>query len=77
MMFLVLLGVIFSIIVFALGMSGLVEAKKDEERQKQVLRMILKDCPPYGSGRHEWSIDPVSMTLICTKCNIKAGGFNE
>lgn len=77
MVFLMLLGVIFSFIVFVLGIMGIAEAKKDEEREKQVLKMILRDCPPYGSGKHDWSIDPVSMGLVCTKCNTKAGEFHE
>jgi hypothetical protein len=77
MVFLMLLGVIFSFIVFILGMTGLAEAKKEEEKERQVLKMILKDCPPYGTGRHDWSIDPVSMALVCTKCSVKAGNFDE
>lgn len=77
MVFLMLLGVIFSFIVFLLGFMGLAEAKKEEEKEKQVLKMILRDCPPYGSGRHDWSIDPVSMSLTCTKCSMKAGTFDE
>lgn len=77
MIYLMLLGVIFSFIVFVLGFMGLSEAKKEEEKEKQILRMVLKDCPPYGAGRHDWSIEPVSMGLVCTKCNVKAGGFDE
>lgn len=77
MIFLMLLGVIFSFIVFILGFIGLAEAKKDEEREKQVLKMILNDCPPHGAGRHDWSIEPASLRLFCTKCNTKAGAFDE
>lgn len=77
MVYLMLLGVVFSLIVLMLGLAGLAEAKKDEEREKQVLTMILKDCPPYGSGRHDWVIDSKTMGLVCTKCNTRAGEFHE
>lgn len=77
MIFLMLLGVIFSFLLFIAGLALRMEVKKEEEKERQVLTMILKDCPPYGSGRHDWSIEPVSMGLVCTKCNMKAGSFDE
>lgn len=77
MVFLALLGVIFSLIVFVLGLSISSEVEKEEKKERQILKMLLKDCPPYGSGRHDWSIDPVTLKLVCTKCNIKAGDLFE
>lgn len=77
MVFLMLLGTIFSFIVFLFGFSIMRQVKKEEEKERQVLTMILRDCPPYGTGRHDWSIEPVSMKLVCTKCNMKAGTFDE
>lgn len=77
MVFLMLLGVILSFIVFILGFMGMAETKKEEEKERQILKMVLKDCPPYGTGRHDWSIEPTSMKLVCTKCSMKAGTFDE
>jgi hypothetical protein len=72
-----LVGVIFSFVILLLGLSAASEMEKEEKKERQALKMILNDCPPYGSGRHDWSIDPVSMALVCTKCNTKAGNFND
>lgn len=77
MVFLIVIGIIFLFAILIFGTIGLIEIKKDEERERQVLKMVLKDCPPYGSGRHDWSIDPRTMALVCTKCDTKAGEFNE